>query len=147
MKKSKLSVIVILTLMLVMLLIPMEASAATKKSTVNLSKTCTTLYAGNKLPGINGNTQVTWANRILPFADKVVVTVPYCTVEKTKVTIKIKSNNGKTYSASKTFPTQNTQAKLTVYGATGYNTKSIKVTIYGKDKVTGKSSTWTIVNK
>ncbi len=149
MKKTKLGVILVLVMMLIMALVPMEASAATKTSKINLSSSVKTLCAGNNLIGINGSTKVTWKNGI---RDSVTVSVPYCESEITNVKIQIKSNNGKTYSGSKEFDylhssKLNTLAPLVVKGPFFYNTKSIKVTINGTDVAKGKKSTWTIVNK
>lgn len=142
-EKTRIGVVAVLSIML----IPIEVSAATNTTKIDLSKSCVSVLAGNNLNGINGNVEVKWVNRILPASDRVTVTVPYCSVENTSVSIVVKSKNGKTYSGSKYFPSRNTKARLVVNGAFAFNTASIKVIVKGTRKDTGATSTWIVKNK
>ncbi len=146
MKNSRRTMIVVLVVMMVCMLFPTGAFASTKTTKVDLSKDAQ-FFAGDKLDGINANVRVIWNNRILPISDKVTVEIPYCSVEKTQVSVTLVSNNGKKYVASKTFPSGSTKARVVVTGANFYNTKSLKVVIKGTRLDTGATSTWTIINK
>ncbi len=145
MKNSRRTMIVVLVVMMVCMLFPTGAFAATKTTKVDLSKDAQ-FFAGNTLNGINANVRVTWNNRILPFGDRVTIEIPYCSVEDTVVSVTLVSKNGKKFGGTKKFPS-GAKARFVVTGASWYNTKSLKVVIKGTRKDTGATSTWTIINK
>ena len=136
----------ILTLAFMIALVPLTSFANSLTKKIDLSKSTQTVFVGEKAVGLDANTSVQWTNSIWPLADKVRVVAPANSIYgPVSATITIVSKNGKTYKRSASIPTGK-KLLLEVKGAFGYNTKSVKVVVKGKNGLDNKTTTWTVTN-